>query len=86
MNQTYDLRYPQWQGPLQEAILEFDGEELTEKAHQAEAAILERLRELRQSTDGYDEQAAISYGLSLLRSIKAERLGYPDWRESGSPS
>ena len=86
MNETDDLRYPQWQRPLQEAILEFDREELIEKAHQAEAAILERLRELRQSTDGYDEQAAIIHGLSLLRSIKFERLDYPDWQESGSPT
>lgn len=86
MNETDDLRYPQWQSPLQEAILEFDEEKLTEKALQAEAAILRRLQELRQSNNGHHEHAAISYGLSLLRSIKAERLSYPDWQKNGSPT
>ena len=80
MNETGELRYPQWQSPLQEVILELNRERLSEKALHAEAVILERLRELQQSSDSEDEKEAIRYGLALLKSIKCERLGYPDWQ------
>lgn len=78
MNETHELAYPQWQILLQEVILEFDHDKLAEKALKVEAIIVERLRELPQSVDSQDEKEAIRYGLSLLKSIKCERLGYPD--------
>ena len=80
MSEIDELRYPEWQTPLQEVILEFDLENLQGKTLQAETSIVERLQELRQSTDSKDEKAAIRDGLSLLKSIKCERLGYPDWQ------
>ena len=79
MNAAPELPYPQWQVPLQEVILEFDPEKLTEKVLQAEDVIFERLRELRPSNNGHHERDAISYGLILLKMIKRDRLGYPDW-------
>ncbi len=79
MNDKIELPYPEWQGPLQEAILEFDREKLAEKAMKVEALILERLRQLQQSNDGHNERTAINDGLSVLRTIRRERLNYPDW-------
>jgi hypothetical protein len=80
MSDMMELPYPEWQGPLQEAVLEFDRETLAEKALKAEALILERLRQLQQSSDGHQEREAINDGVSLLRIIKRARLGYPDGR------
>ena len=73
------LKYPEWQAPLQEVILEFDRKKLVEKVQQAETCISARLQELRRRRDSVEEQEAIVYGLSLLRSIKHDKLGYPDW-------
>ena len=73
-----ELKYPGWQKPLQEVILEFDREKIEKKALNAEAVIVRRLRELRESPETKDEREAIRYGLSLLKSIKCEGLGYPD--------
>lgn len=80
MNDMMELPYPQWQRSLQEVILEFDRDKLAEKALHAESLILERLRQLQQSNNGHNEREAIDHGLSLLRSIRRERLDYPDWQ------
>jgi|HubBroStandDraft_2_1064218.scaffolds.fasta_scaffold466984_2 hypothetical protein len=75
MNNTMELPYPEWQGPLQAAVLEFDREKLSEKVLKAEARILERLRQLEVSNNGHNEREALSYGLSLLKRIRRDRLG-----------
>jgi hypothetical protein len=77
-----ELKYPKWQAPLQEAILEFDREKLREKIQDVETLIFERLQQLRQSSDGRSEQEAINDALSILRVIKRDRLGFPDWKGS----
>lgn len=79
MGDTAELPYPEWQVALQEAILEFDRDKLAEKALKAERLILQRLRELRESNDGRNEQTAINDGLSILRRVKRDRLNHPDW-------
>jgi len=79
MNGATELPYPGWQVPLQKVIREFDREKLADQALQAEDVIFERLRELRPSNNSHHEREAISYGLSLLKTIKRDRLGYPDW-------
>ena len=79
MNGATELPYPRWQAPLQKVILELDREKLAEKTFQAEDVILERLQELRPSNDSHHEREAIRYGLALLKMIKRDRLGYPDW-------
>ena len=73
------LKYPEWQGPLQDVILEFDQKKLAEKVQRAETLICERLQKLEENRDGLEEREAIAYGLRLLRSIKRDKLGYPDW-------
>jgi hypothetical protein len=75
MNDINELPYPEWQGPLQEVILEFDREKLLEKALKAEALIVERLRQLQESSNGHGEREAIRDGLSVLRVIRREKLG-----------
>jgi hypothetical protein len=53
------LKYPKWQTPLQELILEFDRAKLPEKVQQVEALILERLQQLRRGNGGNIEIQAI---------------------------
>ena len=81
-----ELKYPKWQAPLQEAILESDGEKLREKVAKMEASILERLQELQHGASGHREKEAINDALSTLRIIKRDKLGYPDWKSDGDGS
>ena len=74
------MKYPEWQTPLQELILEFDPEKLPEKIRQVEALIFERLRQIRQGNDGHLETQAINDALAILRVIKRNKLGLPDWK------
>jgi hypothetical protein len=74
------LKYPEWQTPLQELILEFDRTKLPEKVQKVEAVVLERLQQLRRGNDGHIEIQAIDDALALLRSITRDKLGFPDWK------
>lgn len=67
------LRFPEWQTPLQEVILEFNREKLPGKIQNMEQALNERLRQLSMASDGLEERTAISDALSLLRIIKRDR-------------
>jgi hypothetical protein len=58
-----ELKFPEWQKPLQEVILEFDRENLAEKVQQVEALIFERLQQLRRGNDGHIEIRAINDAL-----------------------
>ena len=73
-----ELKFPEWQAPLQDVILEFDRANLPEKIEKVETLILERLQKLRQSSDGRSEQQAINDALEILRIVKRDRLGFPD--------
>jgi hypothetical protein len=74
-----EFKYPEWQRPLQDVILEFDREQLTCKIEKIEALILKRLQQLGQGSDGHGEREAISHALSILRAIKRDKLDFPDW-------
>jgi hypothetical protein len=74
------LQFPEWQGPVQDAILEFDRERMLKKIQDVEALIFERLRQLSVSSDGRAEHDALNDALSVLRILKRERLGHPDWK------
>jgi hypothetical protein len=75
-----ELKYPEWQKPLQELILEFDRDKLPEKVQQVETLIFERLQQLRRGNDGNIELQAINDALGVLRIIKRDKLGFPDWK------
>jgi hypothetical protein len=74
------LTYPQWQAPLQDAILERNLDELSAKIYRVETLIFQRLQQLQSSNDGAGERRAIANALELLRTLKLERLQFPDWK------
>ena len=69
-----ELRYPSWQRPLQEAILERDREKLAERIQEVETIIFERLQTLSPHIDHRDERQALADAASLLRVLKKEKL------------
>ena len=71
------LKYPQWQKPLAEAILESNPQHLREKVQRAEEAIVRRIEELAFDPRNGRESQALVDGLELLRIVKKERLGIP---------
>jgi len=75
-----ELKYPEWQTPLQELILEFDRTKLPEKVQTVEALVFERLQQLRRGNDGHIETQAINDALVILRVIKRDKLDFPDWK------
>jgi hypothetical protein len=76
-----DLEYPDWQRPVQAALVELDKDKLKERVAAAEAAIFERQQAISQSCDHHAEREAIEYALANLRVVKREILGFPDWEK-----
>ena len=72
-----ELEFPEWQAPLEELILEFDREKLPEKLQIVKTAILERFLQLSGQNNGHRERQALNDGLSVLRVIARNRLGFP---------
>ena len=72
---TDELKYPEWQHPLQQLILEFDETKAQEKAHQVESLILARIHKLRHEGDLSGELAALDDALRILRIVQRNRLG-----------
>jgi hypothetical protein len=77
--QNDDLKYPQWQKPLQEVLIEVDKGKLRERVMVAECAIYNRLQVLSRNPDSHTERQAIKDALEILRVIKRESLGFPEW-------
>jgi hypothetical protein len=71
------LKFPQWQAPLQELILEFDPVELAEKIRAVEALLFARLQQLNHDTERRDEKIALQDALSIVRIMKHDRLDPP---------
>jgi hypothetical protein len=67
-------KYPQWQTLLAAAVLEFNPQQFSEKAHTAEQAIAARIQELKFATVNEHEVRALFDGLSILRNLKQDRL------------
>jgi len=70
------LRLPVWDKRYQEALKEGDPFILSKKLTIAEAAIFERLQELRNSSDGHSEALTIQDALNALLAIKNEMLNW----------
>jgi hypothetical protein len=64
------LRYPEWQKPYQQALLEHDEKKLKERIAAVEAAISNRLRAITGDANHHAERQAIEDALSLLRILK----------------
>jgi hypothetical protein len=70
---SFALRYPEWQRPFQDALLEVDPKKLDKCVEDAETAIYERLEELcemRESRDGETEREVIASAICALKVIK----------------
>ena len=75
-----ELRFPKWQQPYQDALLELDVENLNQRILDAETAIFLRLQELTPNSDHHEERSALDDAISGLRVLKTKKLGFPDWR------
>jgi hypothetical protein len=69
-----ELKYPRWQTPLQEAILEFDPEKLSERIQNVKTLMFERLQEMSSDTSHHDERQALADAASILRGLKKDKL------------
>lgn len=65
-----ELKYPQWQLPYREALVEFDRNRLLDKIQQAETAVHERLQVLEERANGQEERQALSDAISTLTILK----------------
>jgi hypothetical protein len=74
------LKYPEWQKPYEEALLEVDREKLKQKLLKAEAAIFQRLQQLTNSSDSHAERQAIDDAISSIKVLKTQQLDYPAWK------
>jgi hypothetical protein len=68
-----ELRYPEWQKPYHEALLEPNPQKLAERVNEAEKAILSRLQEMRIGSDTRMEAQAIEDALNGLRVLKTRQ-------------
>ena len=71
------LKFPQWQAPLQDLILEFDPVKLPEKIAVVEALLFARLQQLNHAAENRDEKTALQDALSIVRIMKRDRLDPP---------
>ena len=72
------LRFPEWQKPYFDAVLEINPQQLHEKVLHAENAIYLRLQQL-DTANSHEELIAIDGAMTNLRMLKTEELGYPNW-------
>jgi hypothetical protein len=69
----------EWQGLLQDAILEFQPEKLRAKVQTAEAAIFDRAQALSLFLHGnHEERQAIEDALSTLRVLRKNNSAFPE--------
>ena len=70
----------EWKAFLDEALLEFDPNKLRPKIYEIEVLIFKRLQELELNNYGAGERQAIQDALQAVRTLKQERLQFPDWK------
>jgi hypothetical protein len=66
------LKFPTWQQPLRELILEADGERLRQRITEVERLISERRQQLWKNGNGIIERNALDDAVRLLRTIKRD--------------
>jgi hypothetical protein len=71
-----ELRYPEWQKPYHDALLELNPQKLVQRVNEAETAILSRLQEIRIGSDSRLEAQAIEDALNGLRVLKNETVKF----------
>ena len=72
---TNDLKFPKWQEPYLEALMETDERKLGKRVKLAESAILMRLRAIQSDSDTVEKQA-IEDALNGLSSDKVTQYKF----------
>ena len=67
---TNDLKFPKWQEPYLEALMETDERKLVRRVELAESAILMRLRAIQSDSNMVVEKQAIEDALNGLTVLK----------------
>jgi hypothetical protein len=67
-------KFPRWQVPLQELLLEFDRENFNRRKQRVESLLQERIQKLDQGNDGQEELRALNFALSLIRMTERDRF------------
>jgi len=65
-----NLKYPNWQLPYSDALVELDRNVLAEKIQKAETVIRERLQAIQRNNSDGDELQALADALSNLNALK----------------
>jgi hypothetical protein len=73
-----ELKFPEWQEPLREAILERDPKQLAEMTQKLETLIRERLQQLRTNGEARNpnrsvEEQALLDALNVIRIVLKDR-------------
>jgi hypothetical protein len=79
-----ELRYPEWQKPYHDALLEPNPQKLVQRVNEAERAILSRLQEIRIGSDNRMEAQAIEDALNGLRVLKNETVQFKRSQNAGA--
>ena len=74
MGDSEELKYPSWQTPLRQAMLEVDPKKLAKKIQEVEDRLFERLLEMAPDTAHRDERKAIAGATAILRALKKDEL------------
>jgi hypothetical protein len=65
------VRYPEWQKPYEEALIEFDKSKLAQRVAAAERAILNRHEKILEDPGYATERQAMEDALVFLRVVKS---------------
>jgi hypothetical protein len=71
-----NLKFPKWQQPYLEALMETDQDKLARRVDLAEMKILSRLREIQDNSNKRIERQAIEDALSGLTVLKMETVEF----------
>ena len=75
MNQ---MKYPDWQGPFEDALQECDSEKILGQVSASETAMTSRIQALRTTANGDDELQAIADASNALVNLMRGILNSPD--------
>jgi len=76
-----DLKFPVWQRPYLEALMETDQHKLVSRVARAETTILSRLEEIQNDSKLRLERQAIEDALNGLNSLKEETAEFKKSQE-----
>jgi hypothetical protein len=71
------MKYPDWQGPFEEALQECDSEKILGQVSATETAMTSRIQALRTTENGDDERQAIADASNALVNLVRGILNSP---------